>query len=522
MLKQIRRIQKGTLIVVTAIIVVAFTYYGQRSDPLGQQSCLIKVGNRCYRQKEVQKLVSHFAVARDLMMYDFAMPMLTGDDGQGDPLNFALNLIVLRKEAAKLGINPGIEEIKKEIPKLNIFMRPNVSADYLQNRILGPNGFTNADLSQLVKDYLSYKKLQELIGSGVQAVPSEVERAYIRKNQRIDSFAIHFDRKDYVEKVKVTSEEIKAYYEKNKAEIKQDGKNNLFSEEKRGFDYVKFTRDEIPKDATNEQISKSNLSFAKAVNSIYADLAEEDADFIAIAKRVQADIKATLGMTVELKKFAPFTADGAPESIKEDEGQVTGLFSGAVQKGAVTVPFEQKDGSYYIYKFSEQIEPEPLALKDATAAITTVLKNKKSNQLVNDAANAALAKLNDLLKAGKSIQAAAKETGVKLVKIPNFSEAEPPAETPDSGLIIEGADGLVAKSLSKVISKPNGRGFLLVYVDKIQIYKDENKNSAERSIIATKEMDAKRGLFTSWLKKKRKESGAIKNTETIPPNEAES
>ena len=188
MLKQIRHIQKGTLIVVTAIIVVAFAFFYSSYDPKGgnanQHFCLIKVGNRCYRQKEVQKLVSHFSVARDLMMYDFAMPMLTGDDGQGDPLNFALNLIVLRKEAAKLGINPGIEEIEKEIPKLNIFMRPNVSADFLQNRILGPNGFTNADLSQLVKDYLSYKQLQELIGSGVQAVPSEVERERISAKTR--------------------------------------------------------------------------------------------------------------------------------------------------------------------------------------------------------------------------------------------------------------------------------------------------------------------------------------------------
>ncbi len=526
MLRTIRHFQKATLIAVTIVIVISFSYYGQKSSPVGPQSCLVKVGDRCYRQKETQKLATHFDVALNLGMYDFAIPMMDGNMGERDPLNFVLNLIVLRNEAAKLGIEPSTEEIAKAKMKLPVFQQPWVDAAYIRNRVLGPNGFTDGDLAQLLKDFVCYQQLRELVGSGVQAVPSEVEKTYIRQNQRIDAFTILFDRKDYVEKVKVTDEEIKAFYEANKAEdkeadteadVKTEVDQNLFSEEKRGFDYVQFTPATAPKNATNELLSQRSLAFTKAINRIYADLSEDGADFSAIAKKVIADNKPTSGMSIKFEKFAPFTADKAPDAIKEDEGQIASLFSATLNKGFVTVPFPQKDGSYIIYKLSERIEPQPLELKQATPAIKIALKNKKSNQLVSDAANTALAKLNDLLKAGKTIQAAAKETGVKLTKVPNFSESEPPADTPNASLIVAGAGGLGPKSLSKTIPLPNGLGFMLIYVDKVQIYKDENKDTAKRAIIATKEGNAKNALFSAWLKKKRIDEGAIKKSDVVPP-----
>jgi|GEM_PF-465487 len=546
MLKQIRHIQKTTLIIVTAIIVVAFAFfysnYDTRGGNLKLQSCVVKVYDRCYRQKEAQKFATFFDVALALGMYDFAVPLMSGSQSQKrDPADFVTNLIILRRQAENLGIEPGAEEIKKAIPKLPVFQQPQVDAAYIKNKILGPNGFNDGDFAQLVKDYLSYQKIRDLVGSAVQAIPSEVEKTYIKENQRFNALAIHFDRKNYIEKVKVSDAEIKTYYEENRAKkgppvsppaesanpdgkaplskALSDPKQTLLSEEKRGFNYVKFIPAPDPKDASREVISKRKLAFANAVNRIYADLSEEGANFTAVAKRYQSDKTAPAGMKIELGNFAPFTSDGAPDSIRKDEAQVSSLFSATVQKGAVTVPYQQKDGSYNIYQFSEQIAPQPLSLKEATPAIITVLKNKKSNQLVSEAANAARARLNDLLKAGKTFQEAAKETGIKPEKIPSFSESEPPAGIPDASLILSAVQGSAAKSLSRVVEKPEGRGFLMVYVEKIELYKDKEKDSHLRTLTASSEMELKRDIFSAWLKNCRVQAGADRNESVGPLNQ---
>ena len=130
------------MIAVTVVIVISFSYYGQKSTPIRVHACVVKVGDRCYRQKEAQKLATHFDVALNLGMYDFAIPMMNGQIGERDPLNFVLNLIVLRNEAAKLGIEPSPEQIVSARAKLPIFQQPWVDAAYIRDRVPGPNGFT--------------------------------------------------------------------------------------------------------------------------------------------------------------------------------------------------------------------------------------------------------------------------------------------------------------------------------------------------------------------------------------------
>ncbi|MBP6603804.1 MAG: SurA N-terminal domain-containing protein, partial [Verrucomicrobiales bacterium] len=285
MLTQIRHIQKGTLIAVTIIIVISFAFlysdFDFVSGAVGKQDCVVKVYDRCYRQKEAQKLASHFDVALELGMYDFAMVLFGEKRQDRDPTDFIMSLVILRKEAEKMGIVPTATEIKEAIPQLPIFQQPWVNAAYIQNNVLGPNGFSDGDLANLVKDYLSFQKLRSLIGAGLEAIPSETARLYTKENQRYTGSVVRFNRSDYTAATKISEEEVKKYFEENK------GKLN--SEPKRGFDYVKFTPKAQPESATNEQKAKANLGFANAVNRAYADLAEEVAHFTDVAKQYVGD-----------------------------------------------------------------------------------------------------------------------------------------------------------------------------------------------------------------------------------------
>lgn len=498
MLTQIRHIQKGTLIVVTVLIVISFAFLYSDFDfvqgSLGRQNCVVKVYNRCYRQKEAQKLASHFDVALELGMYDFAVALMGEQKEERDPADFVTSLIVLRTEAGKLGIEPGVKEIKEAIPTLPIFQQPWVNAAYVQNNILGPNGFSDGDLANLVKDYLSFQKLRDLVGAGLEAIPSETEKRYIKSNQRFTASVVRFDRDAHTASSSVSDEEIKKYFEENKDSLK--------SEAKRGFDFVKFIPKPVAESATNEEKAKANLAFANAVNRAYADLAEDSADFVEVSKQYAGE-KAEF--TVETGKLEPFSPAEPPAPLKEDQATLDLLFSNAQQLDSVTVPVQSEEGAYVVYHYSTFIEPVPLTLEAATPAITEALSAIKSNRAVNDAALAALAKLNEALKAGKSFQEAATGLGLKPEAVPNFSESEAPAEFPDAGLIVQAVDGLREKEISAVTERPGGQGYLLVYVDKIELYKEEDAESKKGALAATVKTQLDRTLFAAWFNQRRAE-----------------
>lgn len=504
MLTQIRHIQKGTLIVVTVIIVIAFAMWGDFSadSPVGGQNCVVKVYDRCYRAKEARVLSSHYDVAFRLGMYDFATVLFGENRRDDDRTDFILSLIILRKEAQKLGIEPTAEEIKEAIPTLPIFMQPYVDARYVENNILGPNGFTDGDLAQLVKDYLSYQKLRELVGAGSLAVPTETDKVYTKRNQRYHGSIIDFDRAKFAEGLEVTDDEVKEYFESNQ--------DTLMSEPLRGFEYVKFVPTALPEDATNEQRSKAVLEFQNAVNRAYSKLADDEVDFMTAAKEL-GKTEGEKPFTLESGVFEPFSLPEPPEMLAGDAEMVTALFSGALQIDDVTVPFRTGEDGYFVLHYTELVEPRPLGLEEATPAIREALVAKNSNRLVNDAANEVRARLNEALESGKTFADAAKAAEVDLQPLPAFSQVEPPAEIADPGLVIAAAQETPEGGISRVMERPDGKGFFLLYVEKTDIYEDEDEESAKRSISASTEAAIRRTLFTSWLNQRRLESGAMRD-----------
>lgn len=503
MLTQIRHIQKGLLIVVTIIIVIAFAFLYSDFDfvqgAVGRQDCVVKVYDRCYRQKEVQKLASSYEVAMRLGMYDYAVVLFGENRQDEDRTNFVMRTIILRQEAEKLGIVPTATEIKDAIPSLPIFQQPWVNADFVENNILGPNGFTDGDLAQLVKDYLSFQKLQELVGSGIAAVPSETDLRYTKGNQRYNASLVKFDRSKYSKDLKITEEAIKAYFDENS--------ETLLSDPKRSFDFVKFTPKAVKEEATNEEKAKAELAFANAVNRAYSDLADEEADFVSVAKQYEGK-KAEF--TMESGVFEAFAAAAPPEELAGDDATLGILFSEVLQIDDVTVPVSTGDGGYYVFHYDALVEPRPLTMEEAKPAITTALESIESNRAVSDAASSAQAKLVEALEAGKPFAAAAKAAGVKPEALPNFSEGEPPADMPEASLIVSSVQGLGEKEVSSVIERAGGEGFMLVYVDKIELYKDEEEANQKRTITASTETGVKRLLFSAWFNQRAGESASVR------------
>jgi len=501
MLTHFRKIQKGLLIVVTVLIVIAFAFLYSEFDfvqgTLGRQNCVVKVYDRCFREKEARKLAAHYDVAIRLGMGDFASVLFGENRRDNDVTDFIMSLVILRTEAERLGIEPSADEIREATPRLPVFQQPWVDAAFVQNHILGPSGFTDGDLAQLVKDYLSFQKLRSLLGAGVVGIPSEAERLYTRRNQRFTASLAAFDRADYLEGIEITDEDVQEYYERNA--------EDLSSEPKRGFDYVKFVPKELSEDATNEERAKANRDFANAVNRVYAALAAEDADFLEVARRNEGEQEHFVAETGTLEPFARSTP---PEVVEEGSVALEEVFSEALPLGSVTVPLPTREEGYYVFYFRESVAPELLSLETATPPIREALTAQRSNRRVNDAASEARAAIQEALDAGRPVAEVAEAAGVELVALPEFSAAEPPAEVDNPSLIVSAALELGENELSQVVERPGGEGFLFVHVETIVIYEDEDKDAELSSLTSSYELELRRGLFTAWLNQRRAESGA--------------
>ncbi|MDB4657659.1 SurA N-terminal domain-containing protein [Verrucomicrobiales bacterium] len=512
MLTQIRHFQKGILIAVTIIIVIAFTVsyssYDASRKNLGTEECVFRAYGKCYRLKEAQKLSNTMKVAMQFGMYEFAMDLFGRNRLDQDDTNFIMSLVILRKEAAKMGIEPSFQEIQEAIPNLPALKsQPWMNEDIIQN-MLSSNGFTMGDFQDLVSDYLSWQKLRELVASGVEPVPSEVERLYKDEYQRFEAMVVDFKRASFEEKVKPTDEEIQTFYDENK--------ESLNSELKRAFEMVTFTQGALAENATEEQKANARLDFEKFVGKVYSDIATTPSDFLKIAN---AQKNAVSVNQVKVKKIEALAASDAPERFTSESGLMQGLFTKTLGKGNITKLFKLKDGSSAVFLISDQMDPRPLSLEEAKEQIVKVLKLRTSNEMAQDAANEARNTLLEAIKAGKSFAEAAKGAGLEVRKIPNFSQSEPPAETEDANAILYSVSGTSAGELGEVVAKPNGGGYLLSYVDKIEIYGDSSKETKLGLLSSAQKREDQNNLFAAWFNQRRSEAGAQRRGRIVPEEE---
>ena len=533
MLTQFRKFQKGTLIVVTVFIVIAFAFLYSDFDfakgTFGKASCIVEVDNKCYSITEIKKLANYHDLAFNLDLDDFARTLRGPTRRDADPTEFVKNLIVLRKEAKKLGIEPTREEINATIPKLPVFRRIPFGKGKILENLLGQLGLTDADLGQLTKDYLCFQKIRDLVGAGIQAVPIQTEKTYIQENQLYTASVVNFNRSDYLDQIEITEEEIKKYFDdrqskpttppdqatpkEEKGQTPDQAKpssekplDQLLTAPKRGFEHVKFTPKKLPENATAEEKSVAEHDFASAVNDIYSRLTAEDADFMAVAKEQAAR---DTPFSIEATKLEPFKQSEPPESLQKNPQLLDAIFSGTLRKGQVGLPqLDPKDGSYHVFKFTDDDAPRPMTLEEAREPIIKALKLKKSDQLAGDAAKAGLAKMQEAINAGKSILDAASANNFDLVSLPVFSEGSHPEGVDDPPLVVASVREVQPGQLSQFMKKSGGKGYFFTHVEKTEIYRDEAKDGTLRMIGAVAEYSEKQDLFLAWLNQKAEERGA--------------
>lgn len=479
------------------------TDYDTRGGTVGP-ACPIKVYGRCYREQEIRRLVSYFEISRNLLLIEFAGSLFGEDRLDSDPTDFVTNLIILRREAERLGIEPTDEEAKEAIRTAPIFsIQTMINDEILENNILAPRGLTKADLVQLGKDYLCWRKLGDLLEAGNAPVPVELEKSYIRQYQQFTASLAELSIDAYRDKATVTDADIQKYYDENK--------DNLLTDEKRGLTLIKFSPPAEAEGMTNEAKAQQRLDFNNRVNEIYAQLAEDESRFAELAKGLATDPANKFPITVE--EVPAFARISPPESLKDKTELLDDLFSGArsIEAGvAVSVPFPQQEGGYLLFKLTQVVKPVGLTLDEAKEQIKTALTNQKANLLVNEAATAARAKILEALEAGKPAAEAAKAAGVELKPLPPFSLSEPPAKVEGADALVAAALGTPKGSVSDVLPLPLGKGYRFLVVDKVELVESPDTDDRKSSLRISAASEYRRALYQAWFDKRRREANVAR------------
>src|ERR1017187_2774737 len=170
MIRTINKHQRWLMIVI-ALLAIPFVFYFNKTDLAAKGSDrFARVYDRNVSMIEARRDGRLFGLAQALGMSDFCDSLAGGANGRNQneiTAQFILNLIILRHEAARLGIRPTTAEVADFVRDLHVFRGPagfdiNKYTEFSQN-LLAPNGLTEAQVEELAGDEISLNRIKQLV-----------------------------------------------------------------------------------------------------------------------------------------------------------------------------------------------------------------------------------------------------------------------------------------------------------------------------------------------------------------------
>src|SRR4051794_38151028 len=149
MMKFFRK-HRNTLMIVIAVLAIPFIFYFNKSD-LGAKGepDLGKFYNRSVSAVEARRIARLMGLAVRLGMLDFIQDLTFGARDENErAIEFIFNLLILQREADRLGINPTTAERAEFVRNLQTFRGSSGGFDVgkyteFTQEVLAPNGFTD-------------------------------------------------------------------------------------------------------------------------------------------------------------------------------------------------------------------------------------------------------------------------------------------------------------------------------------------------------------------------------------------
>ena len=497
MMKLLRK-HRHWLMIVIAILAIPFVFYFVQRPDYGaiRSDQFARVYDRNVSMMEAQQTVRLFNLAQALGMSDFVQSLTVGA-GQNQNqayTEFILNLLVLRHEAARLGIRPGASEIADRVRDLPAFRGDagfdiKKFTDFVQNG-LSPNGLGEEHIEQLVRDELSLNQIKQLLAAGVSIPAAEIKTNYDRAYDILSVNLIRLRPADFEKDIKITDEDVQKYYEAHKAELK--------TEEKRKVEFISLTLSEEEKKLTGKERIETLQKLSDRANDLTQALLEKGADFKAVAAKFQLTVQQT----------GEFTA-AAPDPKLNVDPQLSAAAFKLSQREPNSDPIQVADG-FYILHLAGVMEARPINIEEAKPKIVEAIKNSRARELMSTKGAEIVNQVREVKKSGQPLDAAIQKSGVKIEKLPPFSLLE---ETPPGGEkeAKESAELTAIKNAVAYMNPgdisdffPSEEGGLIAILEKREASAAAN-NTEKKAVFENRLLNNKRQIvFYEWLRERQR------------------
>ena len=358
--------------------------------------------------------------------------------GRGLPGKFLLDGLIreriLRGEAKRLGMEATDAEVAAYIR--SNFKSPDgtFKQDDYEQRVTEQFGSVT-NFEQAVRDQLSGQKLTAFISSGVSVSEDEVLNDFKRKNTKFDLSYVPVNSADLAQTLKPTDDELKSYFERNKAnyhiDVPQKKIRYVFVNTSKIGEKLNISEEDLRAEYEKVPVDKKQAGVEGQQIVLRIPKAADEAQVSAKANGIVAQARAKDGGKISAEAFAEL-AKGQSEDPRSaaNGGKLPGLVRAnpnnpsdpyqrllTMPTGDVTEPIKYQD-KYYILRRGEAVAK---TYEDAKKELEVSLKNRRAYAVAAELAQ----KVSDSLKQTKDLQNTAAEFAAQA----NMNQAEMVRET---------------------------------------------------------------------------------------------
>ena len=536
MMKFFRK-HRNTLMIVIAVLAIPFIFYFNKTDLSAHgEDDLGMFYDRKVSGVEARRLARLLGLANSLGMTDFVQDLTGGARDDNDrTIQFIFNLLILRREAERLGIDATPAERADFVRNLQIFHGPSGGFDIgkyteFTQEMLSPSGFTEAQLEELARDDMALRRIKELVATGVVVPDTEAKENYERAYGLMNASVIRLKNAEFANDIKISDEEIKNYFETRKNELKTD--------EKRKVEFVSFVLTPEQKKLPDKERIEALQKLVNQAADFSQALSEKGATFQQVAEKFKVPVQVT----------DEFVANKPDPKLPSSQLSQTAFQ--LTQEEPNSEPVQVADG-YYVLHLTGVAPSRPLTMEEAKPKIVESLKAGKARMAMGEKAAKAVHDLREGLKSGEPLSFTAEKVNVKPEKVPPFTlmddeQPQPPVPEPENNQPVEPDQSKTAaankdKPKDKPAEKPRDMiaiknaavslqpgdvseffpwedGGIIVVLEK-RDPPDESKYGAKKKELAERiNTNKKEIVFYEWLKSKQREAGILKPRPTGPQN----
>lgn len=490
MVNLFRKYQQSLMLIITILVIIAFVwlYNSTQLDKIGVNHVATIYG-KGVAQADLEKTARKAQLSMELGLFDMLQTLGGGNDQNQMIESFVWNSMVLKHEADALAIAPTDEQVIAELKTLPVFQTngsfdPDKYSQFVEQQ-LPPQGMTQLQLEELVRDSLRLKQLRGIIDSTVEPSAGDFRSAYERAYAKINASVIHFAQKDFSGGINVTDEDLQMAFDARKESYKTN--------EKRKVSFITLKLSEAASKLTGKERTEKLQQLADRAQAVAQAMLHPGAQFEKVAE--QFSLKTT--QTVEFTR-------NSPDPAFANKDQIVNAAFALTKEDPNTDVLEDTDG--FILLHLDGITPSrPLSFEEAKPQLLQALKTERAQEALSQRAAEVRTKLIAEIKAGKAFADAATALNLKPEVLPPFSAVAPLTDKPEQApLIMSVALDLGNGQVSELT--PTNDGGFLVFVANRQPIDEMEFNSNKAKMLPRYAESRRRVAFREWLRQRRNEA----------------